>query len=65
MVDGKLILVRWINFDALPNWLLLSLQLSLMCKAKVMPCDQRRVEAGLGGIRTRNTVALGFVHASA
>ncbi|KAM7247714.1 hypothetical protein CapIbe_001667 [Capra ibex] len=65
IVDGKLILVRWINFEALLNWFLLSLQPSLLCKAKVMPCDQQRVEAGLGGIRTCNTVALGFVHASA
>lgn len=60
IVDGKLILVRWINFEALPNWFLLPLQPSLFCKAKVMPCDQWRVEAGLSGIRARNTVALGL-----
>ena len=60
IVDGKLILVRWINFEALSNWFLLPLQPSLFCKAKVMPCDQWRVEAGLSGIRARNTVALGL-----
>ena len=62
IVDGKLILVRWINSEALPNWFLLSLQPSLFCKARVMPCGhaQWRVEAGLGGIGAPNTVALGL-----